>query len=152
MTCMGKAARAIVVENNRLLIMRRLKGGNQYYTLVGGQLKEGESLEAGLAREVNEETGLEVADARLVYTEMHPEPYNEQYIYLCTLKPHAPTLRIGEYSEEYALEQHSMGGNVHTPLWIDIGSFKHLAFRTPRLQEAIQLALKKGFPKNTVNL
>ena len=51
---MGKAARAIVIENNKLLIMRRLKGGNQYYTLVGGQLKEGESFEAGRAREVFE--------------------------------------------------------------------------------------------------
>lgn len=149
---MGKAARAIVIENNRMLIMRRLKGGNQYYTLVGGQLKEGESIEAGLAREVYEETGLEVADARLVYTEMHPEPYNEQYIFLCTLQPHGPTLRIQEYSDENQLANHSMQSNVHTPLWVDIGSFRHLAFRTPRLQEAIQLALKKGFPKNTINL
>lgn len=149
---MGKAARAIVIENNKLLIMRRLKGGNQYYTLVGGQLKEGESFESGLSREVFEETGLEVAESRLVYTEMHPEPYNEQYIYLCTLKQHGPTLKIQEYSDENQLANHSMQSNIHTPMWIDVGSFQHLAFRTPRLQEAIQLALKKGFPKNTVNL
>ena len=132
--------------------MRRLKGGNLYYTLIGGQLKDDETLEQGLIREVKEETGLDVADHRLVFTEMHPEPYNEQYIYLCTLAPHGPTLKISEYSDESALASHSMNSNVHTPMWVDVGTFKHLALRTPQLHEALQLALKKGFPKNTINL
>ncbi len=149
---MGKAARAIVIENNKLLIMRRLKGGNQYYTLVGGQLKEGESFESGLSREVFEETGLDVTSAQLVYIELHPEPYNEQYIFLCQVAPHAVEISVAADSEEQKLATHSMQGNVHTPLWVDFSSFPHLAFRTPQLQEAIIKALKKGFPKQPVRL
>ncbi len=149
---MRKAARAIIVENNRILVMRRLKAGNQYYTLVGGGIKDDETMEQGVAREVKEETGLDVTSAQLVYVELHPEPYNEQYIFLCQVAPHAVEISVAADSEEQKLATHSMQGNVHTPLWVDFGSFPHLAFRTPQLQEAIIKALKKGFPKQPVRL
>ncbi|HMT19592.1 MAG TPA: NUDIX domain-containing protein [Candidatus Saccharibacteria bacterium] len=149
---MRKAARAIIVENNRILVMRRLKAGNQYYTLVGGGIKDDETMEQGVAREVKEETGLDVTSAQLVYVELHPEPYNEQYIFLCQVAPHAVEISVAADSEEQKLATHSMQGNVHTPLWVDFSSFPHLAFRTPQLQEAIIKALKKGFPKQPVRL
>ncbi len=149
---MNKSARAIVIENNRILIMRRLKAGNQYYTLVGGGVKEGETLEQGVVREVKEETGLDVTSSQLVYVELHPEPYAEQYIFLCTVGPHGNDIALSDDSEEKKLADHSMQGNVHTPLWVDINSFKHLAFRTPQLQEAISIAFKKGFPKTPIKL
>lgn len=149
---MGKAARAIIIENNRILVMRRLKAGNQYYTLVGGGIKEGETLEQGVIREVLEETGLEVIQAQPVFVELHPEPYNEQYIFLCTVAPHAEHITVAADSEEKKLADHSMQSNVHTPLWVDFGSFPHLAFRTPQLQEAIIKSIKKGFPKEPIRL
>jgi ADP-ribose pyrophosphatase YjhB (NUDIX family) len=55
------------VENGRVLLVRRgrepLKG---HWTLPGGVLEVGESLTAGVAREVLEETGLEVEAVELV--------------------------------------------------------------------------------------
>jgi ADP-ribose pyrophosphatase YjhB (NUDIX family) len=146
---MGKAARAIIIEDNKLLVMHRNKQGSQYFTLVGGRVNEGESLEQTLVRELKEETGLDVTEARLVFTEEHPEPYNEQYIYLCKVAPHAD-VAIQDTSEEAFLNKIDV--NVHKPLWVEAKTFASLPFRTPQLQTAILQALKKGFPKEPIKL
>lgn len=58
---------AVVVDRGRVLLVQRgrepLKG---HWTLPGGLLELGESLAAGVAREVLEETGLEVEPLELV--------------------------------------------------------------------------------------
>ena len=58
---------AVVVHENRVLLVRRgsepLKG---HWTLPGGVLEVGETLAAGVVREVREETGLEVETDELV--------------------------------------------------------------------------------------
>lgn len=149
---MGIAARAIIIEDGKLLTMRRNKYGSEYYTLVGGRVNEHETPELALVREVREETGLAVTSARLVYIEEHPAPYNSQYIYLCEVAPHGP---VGlELTSEEA-DMNNYGMNIHQPLWVPIKSFEHLPFRTPPLHAAITKALKKrrpNFPSAPVKL
>jgi ADP-ribose pyrophosphatase YjhB (NUDIX family) len=146
---MGKAARAIIIEKNKLLVMYRNKQGSQYYTLVGGRANEQETVEDALVREVKEETGLDITHARLVYVEYHKEPYNEQYIYLCEVAPHND-VSIQDSSEEAFMNRINV--NVHKPQWTDKKAFASLSFRTPQLQTAIVKALKKGFPKDAERL
>lgn len=146
---MRKAVRVIVIEDSKLLVMHRNKEGSQYYTLVGGQVKDGETLEQALSREVQEETGLTVTSARMVFVEEHPSPYNEQYIYLATVAPHAE-VAIQELSEEGVMNQ--FGINMHQPFWVTTTAFANISFRTPLLQKAILHALKKGFPAEPVTL
>lgn len=140
---MAQAARAIIIEDGKLLVMHRNKSGSQYYTLVGGRVDDDETPEQAVVREVKEETGLDVIHSVLVFTEDHPEPYNKQLIYLCQVGPHGD-VAIQEYSEEGMLNR--MDINVHTPLWVDAKNLDKIPFRTPQLQEAIVRALKKGFP------
>jgi ADP-ribose pyrophosphatase YjhB (NUDIX family) len=146
---MGKAARAIIIENDQLLLMLRDKEGQQYYTLVGGQTQDGESLETALAREVKEETGLEITSARLVFIEKHAGPYNEQYIYICAVAPH-DGVSIQDSSEEGFLNR--IGINVHIPVWTHPQAFNGLQFRTPQLHRAILDGLRNGFPAQPVEL
>jgi len=146
---MGKAARAIIIENNKVLVMYRNKQGSQYYTLVGGRVGENETVEDALVREVKEETGLNITNARLVFVEYHQPPYNEQYIYLCEVAPHAD-IAIQDTSEEAYLNKLSV--NIHKPLWADKKGFAALPFRTPQLQAAIVKGLKKGFNKEAARL
>jgi ADP-ribose pyrophosphatase YjhB (NUDIX family) len=138
---MGKAVRAIIIENGRLLVMRRSKYGSEYYTLVGGRVNEGETSEQALVREVREETTLVVTAARLVYTEDHPSPYNTQSIYLCTVAPHG-AVGLELTSEEAMMNTYGM--NLHQPLWVAIDTFDRLPFRTPALHEAINTVFKKS--------
>lgn len=146
---MRKAARAIIIENGKILVMHRNKHGSQYFTLVGGRANENETPEQTLAREVQEETGLQVTHSRLVYYEDHPEPYNEQFIFLCEVAPHVD-VQIQDSSEEGYMNRHA--ANTHTPMWVDLNAFARLPFRTPQLQDAILKALKKGFPEQVVAL
>ncbi len=144
---MGKAARAIIIEDGKLLVMHRNKQGSQYFTLVGGRVNGNESLEQTLVRELKEETGLDVTSSRPVYIERHAEPYNEQYIYLCEVAPH-DQVAIQEYSEEGQMNRINI--NTHSPQWVGFSAFSNLPFRTPQLQQEIIKALKKGFPEEPI--
>ncbi len=146
---MANAARANIIENGKILVMHRDKHGIQYFTLVGGRVNDSESLEQGLVREVLEETGMTVTACRLVFTEQHAPPYNDQYIYLCEVAPH-DGIAIQDTSEEAFMNKISI--NIHKPLWAEIQSFGKLPFRTPQLQQAIVDSLKTGFPAEPVKL
>lgn len=146
---MAKAARAIVIEGDKILVMHRNKQGSEYFTLVGGRVHEDENTEEGLVREVKEETGLDVTDAKLVFIEEHPEPYNKQYIYVCKVAPHGE-ISIQDSSEEGFMNRIDI--NTHKPLWAELSSFSKLNFRTPQLQDAITEAIKTGFPDQPVKL
>jgi ADP-ribose pyrophosphatase YjhB (NUDIX family) len=146
---MRKAARAIIVNGGRTLVMHRNKHGSQYFTLVGGRANDDETPEQTVKREVLEETGLKVTSSRFVFYEDHPAPYNEQYIYLCEVS-NAEEMAIQEYSEEGRMNR--LGANIHTPMWVEIAAFGRLPFRTPQLQAAIIEGFKKGFPNEPVRL
>jgi ADP-ribose pyrophosphatase YjhB (NUDIX family) len=146
---MAQAARAIIVEDGKILVMYRNKYGSEYFTLVGGRAADGEAPEQALAREVKEETGLDVTAARLVFIEEHAEPYNQQYIYICNIAPHGD-VAVQDTSEEGQMNRIEL--NVHKPLWVSTVSFDRLPFRTPNLQIAIVKGLHKGFPAQAVKL
>ncbi len=129
--------------------MHRNKHGSEYFTLVGGRVNDGETIEQALQRELMEETGLEITNAQLVFVEEHPSPYNDQYIFLCEVAPHA-TIAIQATSEEGFMNRINI--NVHKPLWTETKNFQRLPFRTPQLQRAIIEALEKGFPSKPIKL
>ena len=76
---------AVVVHENRVLLVQRgsepLKG---HWTLPGGMLEVGETLDTGVAREVKEETGLEVETEELVeiLDRIHREGERIRYHYV----------------------------------------------------------------------
>ena len=146
---MSKAARAIIIEGDKILVMHRNKYGAEYFTLVGGRANENEAIEQTLVREVKEETGLTVTEQRLVFFEDHPEPYNQQYIFLCKVAPHGD-VAIQAYSEEGLMNR--LEANTHRPVWASVNAFQNLQFRTPQLHTAILQALKQGFPPEAVKL
>jgi ADP-ribose pyrophosphatase YjhB (NUDIX family) len=148
-TRMTKAARAIIIENGNILVMHRNKQGSEYFTLVGGKVDDNETIEQGLVREIQEETGLQIVSARLVFYEPHPEPYNVQYIFLCQVAPHSE-VAIQKTSEEALLNK--LGFDTHTPYWIPLKAFDRLAFRTPQLHKAIIDSIMRGFPSQPVRL
>ena len=59
------AASAVVVNDDGQLLLQR-RTDNDYWSLPGGAMEVGESIAQTIAREVREETGLEVETTRLV--------------------------------------------------------------------------------------
>lgn len=57
----------ILVENNELLIVKQKLSDSRSWSLPGGRLERGETLEQGLKREFKEETGLDIEIIRFLY-------------------------------------------------------------------------------------
>ena len=57
---MKPRAAAVIIEGERLLVVRRKRETKEYSVLPGGSIEFGECPEAACCREVKEETGLDV--------------------------------------------------------------------------------------------
>ena len=139
--------RAIIVRDGKLLLMRRDKFGDEYYTLLGGGIQAGETKEAALRRELLEESGLILTDSRLVFIEKGYDGFGDQFIFLCRTEDGEP--RLAESSEE---ARDSSLGNVYTPVWITASDIAALPLRSAVLSQALARAFTSGFPQEPVIL
>lgn len=57
----------ILVEEGKLLLVRQRLSESRNWSLPGGRLEQGETLAQGVAREMEEETGLQVRAAGMLY-------------------------------------------------------------------------------------
>jgi ADP-ribose pyrophosphatase YjhB (NUDIX family) len=144
---MKQAVRAIVIrgdlKNGELLTMHRNKFGQQYYTLVGGGVELHENLEQALLRELAEETGVQVANPRLMYIEEADRLYGTQYVYLCEYVSGEPTLAAD--SEEAKINL--LGDNLYQPVWLPLEKLQEATFVSLGLKERILIARDQGWPR-----
>lgn len=143
---MRKAVRAIVIKQDKLLVMKRDKFGHEYYTLVGGHIEPGETPEQALLRELFEETGVNVKNLRQVYIEHASLPYGDQLVYVCDYVSGEPKLKAD--SDESLISQ--MGQNLYLPMWIPVADLSKLSFRTKQLAENIIKHNHDGFPETVL--
>ncbi|MBB1276172.1 MULTISPECIES: NUDIX hydrolase [unclassified Pseudoalteromonas] len=111
-------ARAIVIKNNKILLMYT----NRYedYSLPGGGVDDGESIEQGLIRELSEETGaqqISVVKAFGLYEEYRPWYKDDfdiihikSYCFVCSIAD-----KFGKAQLEHYEQQNGM-----TAKWVDI--------------------------------
>lgn len=60
-------ATGVLIENNSLLLVKQKISNNKNWSLPGGRVEPGETLEQALIREMKEETGLDVEPVRMLY-------------------------------------------------------------------------------------
>lgn len=70
-----ESARAIIIEDEKVLLMHRVRHGEEYWVFPGGGIEEGESSIEGLERECFEELGVKVRVNNLFFekTSLKPE-------------------------------------------------------------------------------
>ena len=57
----------ILIEDEKLLLVKQKVSDKRNWSLPGGKLEQGETIEQGIIREMKEETGLDVEIIRLLY-------------------------------------------------------------------------------------
>lgn len=130
---MKQAVRAIVIKDDALLVMHRNKFGHEYYTLIGGGVELGEELEQALYRELQEETGVKVANPQLVYIEEADRIYGTQYVYVCDYV--SGEVALSEQSEEAKIS--ALGNNLYQPMWLPLDQLAGVPFVSPGLKQRI---------------
>jgi ADP-ribose pyrophosphatase YjhB (NUDIX family) len=64
---MRKRVTLLIVDDDKILLIHRLRDGREYYIIPGGGVEEGESLEEAAHREAAEETGLVIELGALLW-------------------------------------------------------------------------------------
>jgi len=114
---MGKRVAAIIIENNKILLMRRIKEGQEYYVFPGGGIEGNESTEDAIIREVKEELSLDAKIDKLLF---QIENRGQEELYFL----------IKEFSgipELSGPEKERMNGNnQYYPVWLDLNKALNL--------------------------
>ncbi|MEO8863303.1 MAG: NUDIX domain-containing protein [Candidatus Saccharimonadales bacterium] len=143
---MRRAVRAIVLREDKLLVMHRDKFGTEYDTLPGGAIGMGEAPEQALMRELTEETSVAVSNPRLVFVEHAGDPFGDQYIYICDYVSGEPQLNPD--SEEHKINQ--LGNNLYNPIWALVSELATKPFMSEKLKANIINCLEHGWPESPV--
>ena len=80
--------RAIIIKNNKILLLKRKKDNLVYWVLPGGQVESGEINELALARECQEELGVQVKIKELIHEMLseYAELYGQrEYFFNCEI-------------------------------------------------------------------
>ena len=70
----------ILMEEDRILLVKHSKGGKSYWVLPGGGVEEGESLSEAAIREIVEETNLKIRVKRLVFISEGVPPDKHRHV------------------------------------------------------------------------
>ena len=77
------AGACVLDAEGRVLLLKHAFRGGSGWGIPGGFLEKGEQPEAALRRELREEVGLEIADARLAFVRTLPRVQQVEIMYRC---------------------------------------------------------------------
>lgn len=120
---MKERARAIIVKNGEIILIKRVKSEMVYFVFPGGGVEDGENKTEALLREVKEELGLDVIITELFSSLRFDKDKFEQieYFYLCDVV--GGTLGTGDGPE---FKNNSNYEGSHEVLTMSIENLKDL--------------------------
>lgn len=132
---MRPRARAIIIKDDQVLLMHRIKDGREYYAFPGGGIEEGETPEETVAREIKEELTLDVKKAERFHE--FENRGDMEYFLLITEFSGTPVLS-GEEVERMN------ENNVYDLKWIKLSDLKNLENLFPEevKEKIIRLLIK----------
>lgn len=78
-------SQAVVVREDKILLVKHLMDGKEFYCLPGGGIDEGETPEVSAIRELKEEAGVDGTVERLLSVQYKPDNAGNVYSYLCNI-------------------------------------------------------------------
>lgn len=132
--------RAVIVQNNQMLLVEFDDETGLHYNLPGGTVESDEFLEDALVREVREETSAHVFVEQLMLTHdyipaVSPDTYGDRRIltlvYRCALRPNSPVPQLPAKPDE----------NETAVRWIDVDKL-HTIWLLPEIVDDLWAALR----------
>lgn len=113
----GIRASAIIIKDNKILLIHRRKEGKEYWVFPGGGIEEGETGEETIAREVKEETELRCEKVKLAFKDYNFG--NEHPFYFVEVEDGEPKLSGPEVERQ-------SDDNWYYPEWVKIETARKL--------------------------
>lgn len=111
---------AVIIEDDKIAVIRREHNGEVYYVFPGGGIEDGERPEEATVREAMEELGVQIELQTLIGT----VNFNgTQHFFLATIV--GGTFGTGK-GEEYGIDRNK---GTYTPMWISIDKLEMLDVR-----------------------
>lgn len=136
---MVKRVVAVIIKDNKILLMRRIKKGQEYFVFPGGGIKDNESEENAIIREVKEELSLDAKIDKLLF---QIENRGQEELYFL-IKEFFGTLKLGGPEKERMNKD-----NQYYPEWIDLDTASNLSNLYPEgAKEKIKELFKQTYEK-----
>jgi len=133
---MSKRVCAVIIKDNKILLMRRIKEGQEYFVFPGGGIEGNESVEDAIIREVKEELSLDAKIDKLLF-EMENRGQEESYF---LIKEFSGIPELSGPEKERMNEN-----NQYYPIWLDLNKASDLPNLYP---EEARRKIKELFIEN----
>jgi len=134
-----RAAGIIIKGDTRILLMHRIKNGDEYYTFPGGGVEESETLSDAVIREIFEETTLKVIIDRELY--FHDYETSEGHYFLCKYLHGEP--KLGDSIEKERMKKDK--NDFYKPEWIETNKLNNLLVYPLEIRDWLITDLANGF-------
>ncbi len=124
----GIRAAGIVIHNDQILLMHRIKDGQEFYVLPGGGVEAGDTIQHTIIREIAEETCQQVTVNYIAYHLDFPDN-SDHYIGVCTYIG-GGEVKLGGEEADRQTEQ-----NQYHPQWVPLSAVPNLTLYPERLAD-----------------
>lgn len=135
---MQERVRAIIIEDGKLLTIKRVKENETYWVFPGGGIEDGENQRQALIRECQEELGVVVEVGELVFENSYVHwkfgPQHE-YFYNCSII--SGEVGTGEGPE---FQENSSYEGTHEVEWIEISGIDKLDLQPNGIKKLFNIA------------
>ena len=110
---------AIIIEDNKILLIHRKKNGEEYWVFPGGGVEDFETVVEGLIREVKEETNQDIIKYKFAFNSFNEASNKDEPFYYCEISDGEPEI-VGEETEKHSPE------NWYQLEWVDLNKVKDI--------------------------
>jgi len=111
----GIRAAGILIKDNKILLIHRIREGKEFWVFPGGGVEKNERVEDAVVREIKEESSINCKATRLLYIHEYSDIGHKQFYYLC--KYISGTPKLGDFNELQAMKSEDQ---AYEPVWVEI--------------------------------
>ena len=123
----GFRASAVIIKDDKVLLMKQIYKGEEFFNLPGGAVEKNEIIENACIREVKEEFNIEVAPQRLIYILDSPNRLN--FVFECEFLSGELKLGGPEKKRMNQDDQYHIG-------WISLADIRNINLTPLKTKEA----------------